>query len=332
MRLINTVSQNKMPDSRTKLFLSHASEDKPAIADALAGALQVDYDLWYDKYKLTLGDSLLAKISEGLREANLGVVILSRNFFGKKWTQNELDGLFALEEANRKVILPVWHDVGVEEVSSYSPTLAGRLGIRTSEGIPAIVSAIHAAVDAANRTAEFNVTSSLKNRLLSIDGELAASKRSKQLLNTFEGVKIVRDAVDLCMEQVLQLLNEVGKDSEILKFEVSDGLNDRTRRVFCVRLPYKLTFCLDYSNCVVNSAEAAHLSVGLWHDERDMWGKITKRTQLIEQHLYPRIVKGDRVSWRSDDVELGGDQAPEFFVDMMISEVEKAYENNKKGS
>lgn len=320
-----------MPTSRTKLFLSHASEDKPAIADALAEALKADYDLWYDKYKLTLGDSLLAKISEGLREANFGVVILSRNFFGKKWTQNELDGLFALEEANRKVILPVWHDLDVEEVSSYSPILAGRLGIRTSEGISAIVSAIHAAVDAANRTAEFDVKSSLKSRLLSIDGELAATKRSKQLLNAFEGVKIVRDAVNQCMDQVLQLLNEVVKDSEMLKFEVSDGLNDQTRRVFCVRLPYKLTFCLDYSNCVVNSAEAAHLSVGLWHDERDMWGQITNRTKLIEQHFYPGIVNGDKVSWRSDDTELGADQAAEYFVDLIISEVEKAHANSKKG-
>jgi hypothetical protein len=197
--------------------------------------------------------------------------------------------------------------------------------------VSAIVSAIHAAVDAANRTAEFDVKSSLKNRLLSIDGELAATKRSKQLLNTFEGVKVVRDAVNQCMEQVLQLLNEVVKDSEILKFEVSDGLNDQTRRVFCVRLPYKLTFCLDYSNCVVNSAEAAHLSVGLWHDERDMWGQITNRTKLIEQHFYPRIVNGDKVSWRSEDVELGADQAPEYFVDLIISEVEKAHANNKKG-
>lgn len=320
-----------MTTPRIKIFLSHASEDKPAIADALAEALKEDYDLWYDKYKLTLGDSLLTKISDGLRETDFGVVILSRNFFGKKWTQNELDGLFALEEANRKVILPVWHDLDVNEVSSYSPILASRIGIRTSEGISAIVSAIHAAVDAANRTAEFDVKSSLKNRLLSIDGELAETKRSQHLLNTIEGVKIVREAVNQCMEQVLQLLHEVVKDSEILKFEVGDGLNVQTRRVFCVRLPYKLTFCLDYSNCVVNSAEAAHLSVGVWHDERDMWGQITNRTKLIEQRFYPRIGNGDKVSWRSDDMELGGDQAPEYFVDLIISEVEKAYTNNKKG-
>jgi len=316
--------------SRTKLFLSHASEDKLVVADALAEALKVDYDVWYDKYKLTLGDSLLAKISEGLREVDFGVVILSRSFFEKKWTQNELDGLFALEEANRKVILPVWHQVGVEEVRSYSPILAGRLGIGTVEGIPAIVAAIHAAVDAANRTAEFDLTTSLKSRLLRIDGQLVDERRSKQLLNTPEGVRIVRDAAGRCADRLLELVEDIGMESDLLKFKVGDGLNDSTRRVVSVRMPYKLTSALDYSNTVVNSAEEAFLSVGLWYDERDMWGGIIKRTKLVERNFHPKIVEGSQVLWKDEDTELGEDQVPVFLVELMVSEVEKAYEKNNK--
>ena len=44
-----------------KTFISHASEDKKAIARPLADALRDRrVDVWYDEYSLKLGDSLRA--------------------------------------------------------------------------------------------------------------------------------------------------------------------------------------------------------------------------------------------------------------------------------
>lgn len=128
------------------LFLSHASEDKADLVQPLAERLRSDFQVWYDKYELRLGDSLLAKISEGLGKCDFGVVILSKHFFGKKWPQAELDGLFALETTGRKVILPVWKDVTEEEVRAFSPILAGRLGVLASAGLDRIVHEIKLAV------------------------------------------------------------------------------------------------------------------------------------------------------------------------------------------
>src|SRR5260370_34096642 len=99
-----------------RLVISHASEDKDDFVRPLAERLRQVFDVWFDEYELTLGDRLLAKITEGLRSCDFGVVVLSPAFFAKKWPQAELDGLFALEEPTKKVILPIWKDVTEEDV------------------------------------------------------------------------------------------------------------------------------------------------------------------------------------------------------------------------
>ena len=108
-----------------RLFICHVSEDKSDFVEPLAFALREFFEVWYDKFQLTLGDNLLQKITEGLLTSDFGVVVLSKAFFAKKkWAENELGGLFALETATRKIILPVWKDVTAADVRAYSPILA----------------------------------------------------------------------------------------------------------------------------------------------------------------------------------------------------------------
>ena len=111
---------------RRDVFISHASEDKEAIARPLAEQLRArDCSVWFDDYELVLGDSLRTKIGDGLRHSRVGVVILSRNFFAKRWPRWELDGLTARQLAGEQnVILPVLHEVGPDDVRSYSLPLA----------------------------------------------------------------------------------------------------------------------------------------------------------------------------------------------------------------
>ena len=45
----------------------------------------------------------------------------------------------ALEVDGRKVILPVWHEVGVNEVRAFSPILADRLAVGSDKGLDAVV-------------------------------------------------------------------------------------------------------------------------------------------------------------------------------------------------
>lgn len=117
-------------DDEIDVFISHASEDKKAIAEPLAFELSSrHYNVWLDRYELELGDSLRREIDKGLRSCRYGVVILSHNFFAKRWPQLELDGLMALEDSDgRKRILPVLYEITHEEITSrYSPIISTRI-------------------------------------------------------------------------------------------------------------------------------------------------------------------------------------------------------------
>jgi hypothetical protein len=134
---------------RTDIFISHASEDKAAIARPLANALEkAGVSVWFDEATLTLGDSLRRRIDEGLAHSRFGVVVLSRHFFAKDWPQRELDGLVARENASgEKAIIPIWHRLTKSQVAKFSPTLADRLAGNSKEGVRTLVRKIKEVLD-----------------------------------------------------------------------------------------------------------------------------------------------------------------------------------------
>ena len=115
------------------VFVSHASEDKEDFVKPLVVALQAaGYKVWYDEFTLKVGDSLRRSIDAGLANSRYGLVVFSRAFFEKNWTQYELDGLVDREMNGHKVILPIWHLVTKDQVQAYSPSLADKKAINTS--------------------------------------------------------------------------------------------------------------------------------------------------------------------------------------------------------
>ena len=103
------------------VFISHASEDKEEVVRPLAHALRDGgLAVWYDEFELRIGDSLRRKIDHGLANSRFGVVVLSRAFFSKGWTNYELDGLVTRAVGGDQVLLPIWHDITKQELIDYS--------------------------------------------------------------------------------------------------------------------------------------------------------------------------------------------------------------------
>jgi hypothetical protein len=122
------------------IFISHATEDKQELVRPLALALQEKgVSVWYDEFSLKLGDSLRASIDYGLANSRFGVVVLSHNFFAKHWPVQELNGLTTREVKGNKVILPIWHKVDFEAVSTFSPILADKLAASSDLGVDKLV-------------------------------------------------------------------------------------------------------------------------------------------------------------------------------------------------
>jgi len=127
-------------------FMAHASEDKNFVTPLALSLSQRGLEVWYDDFILKVGDSLGREIDRELAQSSYGVVVLSHNFFGKRWPQKELNGLAAREQLGRKVILPVWHNIDKEEVASYSLTLADIYAVKPSAGIETVTDEIIKAI------------------------------------------------------------------------------------------------------------------------------------------------------------------------------------------
>ena len=115
------------------MFISHASEDKEEVVRPLANALKdKSLNVWYDEFELKIGDSLRQKIDKGVANSKFGIVILSKNFIKKGWTNYELDGLITRSISNQQLLLPIWHNITKQEVIDYSPSIADKVARSTS--------------------------------------------------------------------------------------------------------------------------------------------------------------------------------------------------------
>lgn len=110
------------------VFISHATEDNNYVEPLVKALEAAGIRVWFDKSALEWGDDLRSSIDRGLANCRYGIVIFSKAFLGKKkWTEYELNSLFALEKLGRKVVLPIWHGITRYDFIQYSPAFADRL-------------------------------------------------------------------------------------------------------------------------------------------------------------------------------------------------------------
>ena len=129
---IPTLVRNES-DVEYDVFISYASEDKDDVVAPLADALRAGgLSIWFDDFKLGIGDSLRQRIDKGIASSRFAIVVLSKTFFNKGWPNYELDGLVTKAVDGAQVILPIWHDITKDEVVSYSPPLADKIARNTT--------------------------------------------------------------------------------------------------------------------------------------------------------------------------------------------------------
>lgn len=125
-----------MENMEYDVFISYASENREDVAQPLANILRSKgLSVWIDSNELELGSSLRSHLDNAIGKSGYAVVILSLAYIEKTWTNNELAAFFSLENKNRRVILPIRHQISQDEVSRFSPMLADRLSVSTDDGM-----------------------------------------------------------------------------------------------------------------------------------------------------------------------------------------------------
>jgi hypothetical protein len=144
-------AQKRSASEKPLAFISHDSRDKDVLVRELAHEMiQLQCPVWYDEYSLKVGDSLRVSIEKGLKETRKCIVVLSPNFLSNEgWGKAEFDSVFTREILEKQnVILPVWHNVAVQDVYQYSPRLADKVGLPSSLGVKELARRLSNAIKA----------------------------------------------------------------------------------------------------------------------------------------------------------------------------------------
>jgi hypothetical protein len=109
------------------VLICHAKEDKSAIVNPLVSALEKEgISYWLDDEQIAWGESVTAKVNEGLKKSEYVVVIISRTFLLKNWPQRELWAALNREaQTGEARILPLFvgSDADIQDFLSELPLL-----------------------------------------------------------------------------------------------------------------------------------------------------------------------------------------------------------------
>jgi hypothetical protein len=90
-----------------RVFVSHSSQDKPAV-EALAEASRArGIEPWLDKWEIGLSGDFIASINKGLDEADAGIIVFSAASAASHWVTAEASYLTWARVKEGKLLIPV---------------------------------------------------------------------------------------------------------------------------------------------------------------------------------------------------------------------------------
>lgn len=111
-----------------KVFISHDSRDKERFVDNFARKLMENgIDVWYDKWELRFGDSLM-KIFEDMPDCDVFISVISGNSIESKWVKEESDLAFIRKiEKNMRFIPVVLMEDNIDVPNEFNHILQCRI-------------------------------------------------------------------------------------------------------------------------------------------------------------------------------------------------------------
>lgn len=92
----------------TSVFISHSYKDKEFVRKIASDLAAKGIRPWVDEAEIKVGDSLIKKIEEGLRQSDYILIVLSKNSINSAWVTRELRRALKITAVGGKpVILPV---------------------------------------------------------------------------------------------------------------------------------------------------------------------------------------------------------------------------------
>lgn len=94
----------------TSIFICHSSKDKSFVGKLALDLINAGIDVWYDKWEIKVGDSIIEKINSGIHQCSHMGIVLSPDSIKSDWVKRELNsGLMKEIKKKKVVVLPLLH-------------------------------------------------------------------------------------------------------------------------------------------------------------------------------------------------------------------------------
>lgn len=103
------------------VFVSHASADKENYVQELQESFKkLGIKIFYDADTIEWGDDWERKIKNGLEKCRYGVIVVTKNFYNRIWTEKELKSFLIRQNNNcENVILPILYNTSIDELKKH---------------------------------------------------------------------------------------------------------------------------------------------------------------------------------------------------------------------
>jgi hypothetical protein len=92
----------------SNVFLSHSSKDKDFVEKLANDLNKQGVRVWFDKWEIKVGDSIVEKINDGLSKNDYLAIILSPNSVNSNWVKKELNSSLMKQLSKKSVkVLPI---------------------------------------------------------------------------------------------------------------------------------------------------------------------------------------------------------------------------------
>ena len=131
---VSTISEKPLR-KKYDVFISHANKDKLSYVNDLNKVIKkLGINIFYDTDVLSWGDNFKQVILDGTAESEFAIIVISKNFFGREWTERELDEFLAQQNASgQKTVLPLLYGITFDELKEKYPTLGDIQAITTKD-------------------------------------------------------------------------------------------------------------------------------------------------------------------------------------------------------
>lgn len=103
-----TLNTSVSETSQPRVFISHSSKDKDFVRKLTSDLKAHNLAVWFDEQELGVGDSIVQGVSEGLKNTDYFILVISQNSLQSKWVQQEFNSAMMSELSGKGVVvLPI---------------------------------------------------------------------------------------------------------------------------------------------------------------------------------------------------------------------------------